>query len=386
MRYLFTPVLTTSIQAAFESAIVRDEMLEYSQPARRDYFFIAFQTHPCVEYEEKIEKSMIDIILSGDKQLSQICNEALTDMATIECGFRWHGKIEKTKQIVFLGFCIKIIYTKDKMSVRHAVINRLCDAFKENELIKSTHDFAVQCHAHVTTVCPQTSALMKLSIPAEIQPEVLNAVRKEIEFRITPILPAYKRPNELSINPAYEEATRVKTTLHLHEKKIWLLRSDFILALGNKHAYWTSFAECGLPSAIAPELHQFINWEDRYGHPSLACAHPGFFGDAYYGGLLAQREGYLEIYTSSGRYYRNDLSDENKKLLEAYVAAVLQKAYGIQTVRFRDAPSCNDYYECAIFYHDGVLPEYCRTRSYDARSMQEIFCDVLHKPLGPSHK
>ena len=379
MRYLFNDKLLLAIQTAFKSATVNSDLIEQSAPDKRDYFFIEFKTHPLMVFDDNPETGSVNVILSGDKKLSEYCNAVLNSIAKIELGFRWTGNCDREKQIKFMGFCIKIIYEDLKVHLRPTVINQLCDVFKKSELVAVDHDLSQQFFSDVTPKLFHHNFFKRLPRARTISDATITLAKEYIQEKITPMKPAYVRPNELGINPAYQDASIVCELLQSNQKKIWLFRSDFILAIGNKNAYWTSFSETGLPEVISPTLHQHVNWEDRYGHPSLAPEHPGYDSSAFYGGLLAQRNDYLEVYNSSGRYYRNDLSEENKKIIEAYLACQLQRTYGEQKIIFVDSPSYLDYFECALFYHDEALPSYCTRREYDAEKIAFIFQELMEE-------
>ncbi|MCX7124809.1 MAG: hypothetical protein NTU49_03465 [Gammaproteobacteria bacterium] len=372
MRYLFEQTLFLSIQEAFESAIIMKESVEYSAPDKRDYFFLQFKTQVTTLFCDNI----IDIILSGDAKLSELCNQALNSTAKIELGFRWKGFLDDTKKIIFLGFCIKIIYSSNKENLRNAVINQLCDLFRDFDLIKKNHDLVKQFFSLIVARPFESSYFYKLPRPRILPTSTVKAIQDYIRTHISPVLPAYVRPNESGINPAYQDTSSVKEGLQVNQIKIWLFRSDFIVAMGNKNAYWTSFSEKGLSEAISPKLHKYVNWEDHYGHPSLACDYPGYNGSAFYAGLLAQRKGCLEVYTSSGRYYRNDLNEGDKKIIEAYLAYEFQKTFGEQTIIFIDALSHLDYFECSLFYNNEILPDNFLRRKYDFNAIQSIFQEM----------
>lgn len=370
MPYLFDMDLLQLLQEAFVSAVVKEETVELSDPEKRDYFFLAFQPMPekkCLEKE-----ALVNVILAGDKQLTEICNNALKECAIVEVGFRWYGSLEDEAKIIFSGFAIKIIYAEVKTHSQKMIIQTLNQHFAHCGLIKKEHDLSAQ-FSSVIKVPFQNRFFCLRADTYRISQALLEASESYIAAHILPVLPAYVRSNELAINPVYQDASTTSAILCLDEKKIWALRSDFILALGNKNAYWTSFAETGLGEAISPRLHRFVNWEDRYGHPSLACPHPGYNGSVFYAGLLAQRAYYLEIYISSGRYYRNDLAETDKAILEAYIAYQFRKTYGDQLIVFCDAPSNVDYFECTLFYKNLPLPSYCTRRTYDLKKITEIF-------------
>ena len=380
MYYLFNPALTQSIQDAFLKAVVKQEPPEFSDPKKRDYFFIKFDAQPNEIFDEATKPNIVEAVLSGDYTFSEYCNTILNSHATVDVGFRWTGACEDIRRVVFLGFAIKIIYNESAEKQRESVIKTLCHLLAEENLIRDQQSLSLFiCSSSVSPPPYLTNTFFKMRRPSQIDAALLESVRNYIRANIKPIFPAYTRSNETGINPAYQDASSGVSSLALNQKKIWLFRTDFIVALGNKNAYWDKFSETGLLQAIEEKLHQYINWEDRYGHPSLACEYPGYDRSAYYGGLLAQRNEYLEVYTSSGRYYRNDLSVPHKKILEAYLAYELQKKYGEQKIVFVDAPNNLDYFEIAFFYHDKSMPPNCPRREYDCERIYAIFQEIVRK-------
>lgn len=372
MRYLFQPELLLSIQNAFHAASIVKEPVEFSAVRRRDYFFLKFGVAPTTVFHDTVENNLVGNILSGDKKLSELANQVLHPVAQIELGFRWSGIVEHTKKIIFHGFCFKIIYSAFKEPLQNGVIHQLGEILKQADLIKPDHTLAKQFSEATLARAFTGSAFYRLNRPRKLPEHIVQCAKTYIANNIAPIAPAYVRPNETGINPAYQDTASVKSGLYLNQKKIWLLRGDGIVAIGNKNAYWTNFSENGLSEAISPELHRYVNWEDRFGHPSLACPHPGYTGSAFYGGLLAQRTDCLDVYTSSGRYYRNDLSENHKAILEAFLANEFQQTFGEQRIVFMDAPSYLDYFECSFFYFDKPLPAYCARRMYDFSKIENI--------------
>lgn len=99
-----------------------------------------------------------------------------------------------------------------------------------------------------------------------------------------------------------------------------VLREDGVLATGIKNR-----SSHFLRSKIEESVYKYVNWNDRYGHPSLAEGKK-----VYAAGHLCQRKGRLDVALYSGRYHRNDLSIEQIILLEQHCAAILLEAYSIQ--------------------------------------------------------
>lgn len=377
MPYQFDKSVLSAIPTAFSSAVIQSDLFEHSDRFKRDYFFISFSD------ENKLtmnfdEKNSVNILLNGDKKMTEYGNQALFGLAKAELGFRWSALAAESKKIILLGFCIKIIYAGQKKNLQQQVIKIVCNILKSHHLVNSDDEMEKNFPLSLEHI-PNKYIFLQPPVSPVISQPVLLAVKEYISMYIEPIFPAYIRSNETGINPAYQDITATRDKLFLHEKKIWLLRSDMILAVGNKNAYWVNFDEKGLSDAIDSKLHHYINWEDRYGHPSLAVAYPGYQSGAFYAGLLAQRNGCLEVFTSSGRYHRGDLTVEDKTIIEAYVTYYFQKAYGRQPIVFIDSLSNEDYFECALFYNDKPLPDYCAKRRYDFLDIERIFECVVSK-------
>ncbi len=389
LPYPFCTRLRDDIRQAFTSAMMVSEQVELSSPEKRDYFFIAFQTPISTSFMNGPHMEgpdVVAIIYSGDNMLTQRCNRALRELGvTVELGFRWHGIFDETRGVEILGFSLKIIYPNDKYQSREEVFDVLSLEFEKACLIAERLAFN-------TLVRPAQFASTEDQRPAvsnsarffkapvclpEIELRQSSTVKAFIKDHISPVQALYVRDNELSINPSYQNSEAITCSLTLNQKKIWLLRSDFVLAVGNKNSNWTNFKDSSLAECIEIDLHAFVNWEDRYGHPSLATPHPGYDGSAYYGGYLAQRNDHIELYTFSGRYHRNDLSECDKEILEAYIADSFQKTYGNQPVVFIDAvvfgPGVLDNFELSMFIRDNDLPNYCTRRVYDREKIASVF-------------
>ena len=370
MPYLFNDNFFLEMQDAFASSTIQSDLFEHSDHEKRDYFLVQFSNKPTVIFDEK---NTVNIISNGDKKITTYCNLGLAGLAKVELGFRWCGMLDENKKIIFSAFCIKIIYSDNKANLQSRVIEMLCRIFKKQRLVNPADDLRLKFTFPTFPKVQSHYHFFKLPMPPHCCPLLLTTVREYIRDSISPVFPAYVRENEVAMNPAYQDITAARHKLFLNEKKIWLFRSDMIVAVGNKNAYWINFAENGLADVIDTKLHRFINWEDRYGHPSLAAEYAGYQSGAFYAGLLAQRNGYLEVFTSSGRYFRNDLDEEDKKIVEAYLAYVFQQTYRRQPIIFVDSLSREDYFECALFYNDQVLPEYCPRRKYDVEDIERIF-------------
>ena len=192
---------------------------------------------------------------------------------------------------------------------------------------------------------------------------------------IPSVKPKYSYPGEGCINPGYQNITSIRCPLRFHEKRIWALRSDFILATGVKNAYQKEYGYTGLKDSFSRSLHSFINWEDRYGHPSLTYAEGSYDGAAFYAGYICQRRGYLQIYLVSGRFERTDLGKEQTCILEAYIASQFQSAYGNQEIVFDHGDSEVPSYH-ATFFGSGVFDKSNPQRRYNHSLIREILQDV----------
>ncbi|WP_019217166.1 hypothetical protein [Legionella tunisiensis] len=128
--------------------------------------------------------------------------------------------------------------------------------------------------------------------------ELLFLFKTYIQANIQAIGPKYANyPNETGVNPVFQSIKEVNQRLKLNEKRSFALRSDFVLATGVKNAYQEHNYR-GLREVLDESVHQYVNWEDRYGHPSLV----GEDGKVLYAGFVCQRKNYLEIFLSSGRF------------------------------------------------------------------------------------
>ena len=148
------------------------------------------------------------------------------------------------------------------------------------------------------------------------------------------VLPQYKYENEDSINPVYSDIEHC-SPLCIGEKRIWVLRTDFTLALGIKNAY-ASKGNLKLLDKVDETMHTYVNLDDRYGHPSLALPENDYDGSVYYAGWLHQRSNQLEIFICSGRYHNENLSRKQRLCLELYLFLVIKQAFGNQPIIFID--------------------------------------------------
>ncbi len=433
MPYFFNDELRFAIQHAFESATMESEAFECSHPDTIAYFFIRFGRPVIADFNEAEEHRFIDRLFMGDQDLSRQCNLVLNTLGlSVVLGFRWCGLFQDKKAIQLEGIALKINGTHAQRVEHMISLAVITEVYAKAQLIKNSSDFLRRLLVHrlVNTCCycrPRAGGDLSLmwhfdhaehgSPPARgrhdkgsylqediLAPPVLSMTKSSVFYPcssvtqknmpetnvealirqwVPTISSAYHRADDVGINPAYQALSQVSCSLALNEKKIWLLRSDFILAVGNKNAYWVNFKENALSQCIEPALHSYINWDNRYGHSSLAIPDETYDGSAYYGGYFAQRHAHLEVYLFSGRYQRNDLSAPAKTLLETYIAHQLQMAYGSQPVEFIDAVlprrgerhlSC---FDLSFFHHNKPLPDYCVRRIYAKTSP---VLDDTHSP------
>lgn len=207
------------------------------------------------------------------------------------------------------------------------------------------------------------------------------SIEELIAARIQPIAAEYNYADEKAMNPAYENLDEVVCPLRLNDIRIWVLRSDFILATGIKNAYQKEYHYQGFEQAFEPDMQPFINPKDRYGHPSLAIPEKHYDGKVFYAGYLYQHETHLQVYIASGRYERNDLNLENRTILEAYIAQKFLKAYGVTSVIFETGSTSTPSYH-ACFFSGEPLPEtpYHPSRTYDESAIREILTPLLSLP------
>ncbi len=200
-----------------------------------------------------------------------------------------------------------------------------------------------------------------------------------IKNNISPIKPKYTYPGEDSINPGYQDIASIRLPLLFQEKRIWVLRSDFILATGVKNAYENEYGYTGFKDSFSKSVYPFINWSDRYGHPSLTLPESSYDGSAYYAGYVCQRSDYLQVYLVSGRFERTDLSKQQTRILEAYIAAQFQVAYGEQDIVFDYGDSEVPTYH-TTFFSDRTFNKTNPQRRYNKLSIKEILQETPETP------
>ena len=147
------------------------------------------------------------------------------------------------------------------------------------------------------------------------------------------------------------------------------------MAAGVKNAYQKEYGYTGLKDSFSESLHSFLNWKDRYGHPSLTLAEGTYDGSAFYAGYICQRSGYLQVYLVSGRFERTDLNEKQTCILEAYIAAQFQAAYGNQDIVFDYGDSEIPSYH-ATFFSSGVFEKNNLQRRYTQTSIRTILKNI----------
>lgn len=179
-------------------------------------------------------------------------------------------------------------------------------------------------------------------------PFVIQKILERIS-RIKPILPTYRHEGEESINPAYTDIENCMP-LCLDEKRIFVLRGDFILATGIKNVcVWEGNTD--IFSVTDPMVHHHINRKDRYGHPSLAVPDvgTGYDGSVYYAGWLCQRNGHIKIFLQSGRFHKHDMTESQKLDIELFIVYQFMKSYGKQNIFIYD---CDPDEKLSLFLAD----------------------------------
>ena len=385
--YPFHHKLIQQIQEAMITASIISQRVEASNIECRDYLVINFTTpiiYCCQNGEQYSPHDIKALIYRGDSILNKTCNQALLHLnISVELGFNWFGIYEDVKNIQINGFSLKIIYPEPKQNLQNTALTIIANELQHANLMKHNQPIWIGVTNYITPERQQSTSqdcFFTRTRGVTQEARILTEVEDYIRQCIPPITALYKRDNEFSINPSYQNIEVISKELALDQKKIWLLRADLILAVGNKNSNWVYFGDTDLATSLGEEAHSYLNWEDRYGHPSLAVPHPGYDGSVYYGGYLAQRHDYLEIYTFSGRFFRQDLDEYQQAILEAYIVRQLQMAYGMQKVVFIDAVAFSktilDNYELSFFLRNKPLPDYCNRRWYDHHKIESIFAEV----------
>lgn len=183
---------------------------------------------------------------------------------------------------------------------------------------------------------------------------LINLIKK-----LPTINPRYKHPNEKSINPTYCDIEHC-APLCPYDKKIWVLRGDLILAVGNKNAY-TDMGNTPILNSVNESVQHYIDRADRYGHPSLAMPDGNYTGDAYYAGWLYQHTNHIKVYLCSGRYQNDKINQLEQRYLELYISMQFMEAFGEQDIVFLEYD--NDY-EMELFLRGKPFPANTVQRTY----------------------
>lgn len=140
------------------------------------------------------------------------------------------------------------------------------------------------------------------------------------------VTPSYFHPGEIGgFNPTYENIEAC-SRLATHQKRIWVLRGDLILALGIKNLH-ADKGNTSLYEKIGPDMHQYLNPTDRYGHPSLAVPERGYDGSVYYAGWLIQFHDHIELILHSGRFQNTFLTIDQRNNIERFISLKLGAVY-----------------------------------------------------------
>ncbi len=192
---------------------------------------------------------------------------------------------------------------------------------------------------------------------------------------------SYKYPQEQAINPAYCNIEHC-FPLCINDKIIWALRGDLTLALGIKNAY-VNEGNTNLLNKIDCSLHQYIDTDDRYGHPSLAMPDQHYDGSVFYAGWIQRHANHLDVFLASGRYQNHKLNALQKWHLEIYLYLKLLNAYGNQTIVFIDWEHTNDL---NLFLTGSSLPANKSKRIYSSQIKATLLGMALIFVLSPKGK
>ena len=120
----------------------------------------------------------------------------------------------------------------------------------------------------------------------DIKSEIFNiefVLKSYIKRHVKGVRPKYNYSEESGVNPAFQCIEEIKRSLRPNERRIFALRSDFILATGVKNAE-QQHGYYGLKETFEESQYSYLNWEDRYGHPSLAVGDNNYDGAVLYAG------------------------------------------------------------------------------------------------------
>lgn len=168
------------------------------------------------------------------------------------------------------------------------------------------------------------------------------SLEKFIIENIETVKPLYERNDSGIYNPYFHVLDKKTTCRKLDEdeKYIWALTSDLRLTVGVKNILFDKDSFIEELSYYSPiEHYDYINWDCRYGHASLAVPFDGYDGSVFYAGWLIQQKNFLFLDLTTGRFWRRDLNIIQKLYLELYLARKFIAAYGQQTIVFADNPN-----------------------------------------------
>lgn len=382
MPYQFTDLTNQQLQSAFSNARVVRENSVNGATRSWDFIFIKLEKPQPLAGLPDSKDDIVQTIFNGDGAIKD-CYAKKFDKKNlfVEAGLRWVGSAQGDRVVYALGLSLKISFAHNKFDEKSfiACTTEILQQFnlitiKDGETLSEKLK-NVFCSRATKQVAPEQKSVGLFAKPSRPLLKIDDA-KQYVRDTVSLINPKYIRDNENEINPCFQMLEDRNKTLTLNQKIIWLFRNDGALVTGVKNAYWISFGENELAEAVNAGSHKHINWDDRFGHTSLVPAGVSPDRSAYYGGYICQRSNHLQVFTSSGRYYRDDLSDAAKKTLEAYLTLRFQSVFGEQNVIFCEAPY-RDYYELSIFYADLSLPESTvKMRVYTKESAKKIFAEL----------
>lgn len=182
--------------------------------------------------------------------------------------------------------------------------------------------------------------------------------------------PRYSYKGENAMNPAYEAVDEF-STIKPNEKKIWALRGDLVLAVGVKNVDMNLHKGApALMATVTDQAQQFLNFRDRFGHPSLAVKDENFDGSVYMAGWVCQRnDGAIEIALQSGRFQNKALTNDQRDDIELYIARRFMSAYGDTNVIFYD-------------HTDKMVSRYFNDLKQSASSEKRVYTPTMVKELN----
>ncbi len=380
--YLFNINILNAFPEQFSLATLIKEREINTFSGTRFHLLIKFPSAIKISVTEESVGPLIDDIINGDKSLSALYKTCNAESVKITAGLRWISDLDK-RTINLLGLTLTITGQRTaNIDFQH---DNLIKPLSEFKLIDD--EFAHQLLANIKLTLneplpPKQFSQRMFSHPANKNPDYLTLLEKGRNY-IRENIPTIKQlssakvyAGENSINPAYENLDQINYQLHVNEKRIWLLRNDFIVALGIKNAYQEMWGYYGIHDAFDEHNHPYIDWDDRAGHPSLVT------DEAYCGGHIVRKNKHLEVICISGRYERSDLSEEDIIIMEALLALQFQKTFGEQPVVFIPHPKRNtydsDYFELSAVYGDEQLAgnRYVKQREYTAENIRLILNDI----------